>query len=103
MDVQEVTTKVERIAALYSERFGVEYSGDWFLLKLQEELGEMTQAHLILTNRTRRKIASEQEGRDALGKEVADVFAYVLLFAKQMNIDVEEELAKKWYPYLENK
>ncbi len=103
MEIQEITDKVHRVADRYSKEFGVEYASDWFLLKLQEELGEMTRAHLILTNRTRRKVSSEQEGKTALAEEIADVFAYVLLFAKQMNIDVEDAITKKWFPYLENK
>lgn len=102
MNVKEINDKVQRVADRYSTEFNVEYTSDWFLLKLQEEFGEMTRAHLMLTNRTRRKVSSEQEGKDALAEEVADVFAYVLLFAKQMDIDIEDAIAKKWFPYLEN-
>lgn len=102
MNIQEITDKAHRVADLYSKEFSIEYTGDWFLLKLQEELGEMTRAHLMLTNRTRRKVSSEQEGKDALAEEIADVFAYILLFAKQMDVDIEDAITKKWFPYLEN-
>lgn len=101
MDIKEITDKAHRVADQYSKEFNVQYTSDWFLLKLQEEFGEMTRAHLMLTNRTRRKISSEQEGKDALAEEIADVFAYILLFAKQMDINVEDAVAKKWFPFLE--
>lgn len=100
MTIQEITEKAECVSDKYSKEFGIEYTSDWFLLKLQEEFGEIARAHLMLTNRTRRKIASEQEGRRALADEIADVFAYVLLFAKQMDIDIEEAITHKWFAHL---
>ncbi|MEK9155625.1 MAG: pyrophosphatase [Patescibacteria group bacterium] len=100
MNLPELTANVEHVASQYSQEFGVTYTNDWFLLKLQEEFGEMTRAHLMLTNRTRRKAASELEAKKALADEIADVFAYVLLFAKNMDIDIEAALTKKWFAYL---
>ena len=100
MTISELTRNVEQVADQYSQEFGVTYTSDWFLLKLQEELGEMTRAHLVITNRTRRKATSESEAKEALSEEIADVFAYVLLFAKNSDIDIEEALTKKWFAYL---
>lgn len=100
MNIQEITNKIEQVADRYSKDFDIEYTDDWFLLKLQEEFGEMTRAHLMLTHRTRRKISSEQEGKEALAEEVADVFAYILLFAQRMDIDIQDALTKKWFQFL---
>lgn len=100
MELQQLTEKVKRVADEYSKNFGVEYDGDWFLLKLQEELGEMTQKYLIMTNRTRRKPASEAEAKAALAEEIADALSYVLLFAEHVGVDVEEAVKAKWFKYL---
>ncbi len=71
-------------------------------MKLQEEFGEMVQAHLIMTNRTRRKPETEERARDALAQEIADVFCYILLFAKSLDINVEQAVKDKWFAYLPN-
>jgi NTP pyrophosphatase (non-canonical NTP hydrolase) len=55
MDIEQLTEKIQAVADQYSQKFSVEYSDDWFVMKLQEELGELVQAHLILSGRTRRR------------------------------------------------
>lgn len=100
MEINELTNTVKQVAEGYSKKFDVPYDGDWFLLKLQEELGEMTQKYLIMTNRTRRKPESEAEARAALAEEIADTFSYVLLFADYVGADVEEAVKAKWFKYL---
>ena len=103
MEVNEMTEKVKQVANQYAQNFGIKYDGDWFLLKLQEELGEMTQKYLIMTNRTRRKPESEEEAKAALAEEIADTFSYVLLFAEHVGVDVEQAVKDKWFKYLEKK
>ena len=98
--IPELTATLKRVAQQYSEEFGVTYNGDWFLLKLQEELGEMTQKYLIMTNRTRRKPESEELARAALAEEIADTFGYILLLAEHLDIDVEKAVLGKWLKYL---
>jgi NTP pyrophosphatase (non-canonical NTP hydrolase) len=100
MTIAELTEKVSLVTDRYAKDFNVTYTDDWFLLKLQEELGEMTTAHLVLTQRTRRKPESEQAAKNALAEEIADVFSYVLMFAKRSGIDIEEAVANKWFKYL---
>lgn len=96
-----MTETVKKVADRYAQNFNVKYDGDWFLLKLQEELGEMTQKYLIMTNRTRRKPDSEAEARAALAEEIADTFSYILLFADHVGINVEEAVKMKWFKYLD--
>jgi NTP pyrophosphatase (non-canonical NTP hydrolase) len=101
MEIQHFSKTVKEVADQYSKKFGVKYDGDWFPLKLQEELGEMTQKYLIMTNRTRRKLESEAEAKAALAEEIADTFSYVLLFADHVGVDVEESVKAKWFKYLD--
>lgn len=100
MELKQLKETIKQVAEGYSKKFDVPYDGDWFLLKLQEELGEMTQKYLIMTNRTRRKPESEAEARAALAEEIADTFSYVLLFADHVGVDVEEAVKAKWFKYL---
>ena len=47
MDITELTNAVEQISRGYAAAFGIVRDDNWFVLKLQEEVGELTQAHLM--------------------------------------------------------
>ncbi|MEK8227188.1 pyrophosphatase [Oerskovia sp. M15] len=90
------------MSALYARKFGIERDPDWFVLKLAEEMGELTQAFLTVTGRTRPRVtpgaggAVPDDGRAALAAEVADVLAHLLLLARSQGVDVERALEEKW-------
>ena len=69
---------------------------DWFLLKLQEELGELAQAHLRLSSRGRGQ-ATEQDRAD----EAADVLCMLLLYCRRFGIDPDAAVRRKWLSWLE--
>lgn len=71
-----LTERVEAVSALYARKFGIARDPDWFVLKLAEETGELTQAYLAA--------------------EVADVLAHLLLLARSQGIDVERAVREKW-------
>lgn len=91
--LQGLTHRLLAISEVYGRRFGIDRGGDWALLKLQEEVGELTRAHLAATNRSRR---SEEEGRAELDAELADVVAMSLVYAGLAGIDVVAALRRKW-------
>ena len=111
----DLTERVEAVSALYARKFGVERDADWFMLKLAEEVGELTQAFLAATGRTRPRAAAPggsgapgvssgaaggrvvpDDARAALADEVADVVAHVLLLARSQHVDVDAALRRKW-------
>jgi NTP pyrophosphatase (non-canonical NTP hydrolase) len=99
VDLSGWTDEVEEISQQYAERFGVERTSPWFLLKLQEEVGELTEAYLQVTGQGRDKGRSATELRADLEAEVADVLAMLLLFARHHAVDVEDALQGKWMAY----
>lgn len=96
MNIKELTKEVEDISKMYSKRFKIKRDGDWFILKLQEELGELIQSYLMMIRKGRNKGKSTEEIKDNFRKEVADVFSHVLLLAKFYKIDLEKEVEEKW-------
>ena len=96
MNIKELTKEVEDISKMYSKRFKISRDGDWFILKLQEELGELIQSYLMMIRKGRNKGKSAEEIKDNFHKEVADVFSHVLLLAKFYKIDLEKEVEEKW-------
>ncbi len=95
-DIGTITDEVEKISQAYAAKFGIERDSDWFILKLQEELGELIQSYLMATGQARKKGLSEQELSDNFQSEVADVFCHVLLLAKHHGINLEEVVKDKW-------
>jgi NTP pyrophosphatase (non-canonical NTP hydrolase) len=96
LTVPALTDLVEQVSTAYSRRLGFERDADWFLLKLQEEVGELTQAYLRCKGQARGGDRPADQLRSELGAELADVLAHVLLLARSHGIDVPAELDRKW-------
>lgn len=90
--------RLERISRQYEQAFGIPPGEDWLLFKLQEELGELTQAYLAATGRSRHKLQGA-DAREALSAEIADVLGFTLSLAERLGIDADAALAKKWLAY----
>jgi NTP pyrophosphatase (non-canonical NTP hydrolase) len=102
--IQELTAKAKRVMELYKKEFpDVKMGRDYVPFKITEEWGECVQSYLMFTDRGRQKGKSKKEIKAHLEEELADVFAYVLLFAEQEGIDPVEAIMKKWFAYLEKK
>lgn len=92
----ELSQKVLRISDIYAAEHGIERDRDWALLKLQEELGELTAEHLRLSGRAR-----GQADAQALGDEAADVLGMLLIYCAGAGIDLDEAMRRKWLKWLE--
>ena len=92
MELRAAQADVEAISQVYARRFGVERTDDWLFLKLTEEVGELAQAYLARSGRTRSQ-GSDEEFRD----ELADVLAHLLLIAERFGVDLDEALEAKWF------
>lgn len=92
----ELSHKVLRISDIYAAEHGIERDRDWALLKLQEELGELTAEHLRLSGRAR-----GQADAQALGDEAADVLGMLLIYCAGAGIDLDQAMRRKWLKWLE--
>lgn len=96
MNINKVALAIAQISDAYAKKFGIKRDGNWYVLKLQEELGELIQSYLMMTGRGRKKDKSEQEITEEFKKEMADVFCHVILLAKHYDVDLEKEVTEKW-------
>ena len=103
MDVAQLTGQVEHISQVYAETFGIVRDDNWYLLKLQEEVGELTQAHLMRQGQARTKGLSVEQLEAAFRAEVADVLSQILLLAHHHGIDVVDEVDRKWLAHRSEK
>jgi NTP pyrophosphatase (non-canonical NTP hydrolase) len=89
--------EIEVISRVYERRFGVPRTDDWLLLKLQEEMGELVQAYLARSGQSRDRGRTADEIDADFRGEFADVFGQLLVIARRFDIDIEAELAHKWF------
>jgi len=97
VELKKLSDDVEIISRVYARVHGIERTDDWLVLKLHEEVGELTQAFLNLSGRSRDRGLSDDETRDAFRGEVADALAQLLLVARRFDVDLTEELERKWF------
>ncbi len=101
MDIKTLTNDIEKISKSYAAKYGIKRDSDWFILKLQEELGELIQSYLMATGQARKKGLSEKELMGNLESEVADVFCHILLLAKHFDINLEQVVQDKWLVWMD--
>jgi NTP pyrophosphatase (non-canonical NTP hydrolase) len=95
VDIKQLSEEVEHVSQSYADKFNIERDATWFILKLQEEVGELTQSYLMHSGKARVKGKSPAEIRSEFHKEVADVLCQTLLLARFYDIDLEKEIAEK--------
>ncbi len=103
MDINKLAKKVEEVSSGYSNQFGIKRDGDWFIFKIQEELGEMIKDYLMWTKRGRQKGFSEEEIKKNFETELADLLCQVLLFANHNNVDLMKRIEEKWFKHQEER
>lgn len=96
MNIKDLTDEVEKVSLIYSKKFDIDRDGNWFVLKLQEEMGELIQSYLMMIKQGRHKGKTEEEIKENFHKEVADVFCHILLLAKFYKINLKKEVKEKW-------
>lgn len=94
----ELAGQIGRVSDIYARNYDIDRSGDWHLLKLQEEMGELTQAYLTATGRTRRDAGPD--ARADMAREMADVLGMLLLLARDEGIDLDRAVEEKWLSWL---
>lgn len=95
-DFKSLQARCDAISERYAERNGFTRDDAWFMLKLQEEMGEVTQAFVKASGRGRTHGKSEAELKQDLADEVADLFGHLLLFCEHNDIDLAKAFEEKW-------
>lgn len=95
-----LATRIGEVSDIYARNYAIDRSGDWHLLKLQEEMGELTQAYLDATGRSRR--GDGESARAEMAREMADVLGMLLLLARDEGIDLDAAVQEKWLSWLES-
>ena len=97
MDFKKIQKDILKNSKQYSKRHKVKLDADFSLMKLSEEVGELTEAYLILKKKARaEKFVSPKIAKKNVGKELADVIGVVVVLADALKINLEDAIDKKW-------
>ncbi|WP_430591736.1 hypothetical protein [Humidisolicoccus flavus] len=96
MELGELSHRINAISARYAQVYGFERDADWLLLKLHEEVGELTQAHLSRTKRSKTRGKSEELLEQQFALELADALGLLLALAAHEGVDIEQAVQDKW-------
>ena len=96
MNVHKVTRQVKKVSDQYAKKFGIRRDSNWYILKLQEEMGALIQSYLMMTGKGRQTDKTKDQIVEDFHKEMADVFCHVLLLAKHHKINLDKVVEEKW-------
>jgi NTP pyrophosphatase (non-canonical NTP hydrolase) len=94
--LHQLMDEFEAASLRYAEHHGIVRDPDWFMLKLHEEVGELTQSWNRLRGRGLAKGRSKEEIARDLADETADVLGHILLFARENGLDLDAAVERKW-------
>jgi NTP pyrophosphatase (non-canonical NTP hydrolase) len=94
--LMDLMRQFEIASQKYARANDIERDDDWFVLKLQEEVGEVTQVWNALSGRGRHKGQTKEEMLQKLSDETADLLGHVLLLAHHQGLDLETSIKRKW-------
>ena len=92
-NLEDFIDRLKAISDRYGRVYDVDRGGDWHLLKIQEEMGELTQSYLAMTHRSRR---DAKPAKHEVAMEMADVLCMLLLMARAEGIDLNAAITEKW-------
>lgn len=95
-----LSERIVKVGEIYAGRHNIQRSPDWYLLKLTEELGELTAEHLSISGRARAIADGSRGSREALENEAADLFGQFVLYLHANDIDIEAAIERKWLRHL---
>ncbi len=97
MEFKKVEEGIVKNAMEYGEKYNVKIDEDFALLKLYEEVGELSQAVLIHRKKSRpEKYLNTDASLKEVADELADVLGMVIVNAHLFGVDLEEAVNRKW-------
>jgi len=96
LTLTDLQARFDAASQNYCKLYGLTRDRDWIMLKLLEEVGELTQIWNRQTGRGRTKGQTADDLHRALEDETADVLGMVLLVAQENGLDLNAAIARKW-------
>jgi len=96
-ELKKIQSDIAKVSNFYAQTFRIGRDKDWYILKLQEEMGELSKAYINYTGRGKNKDGNFQ---NELIEELADVFAHLLLLCDSLDVDINKAIQEKWLRFI---
>lgn len=96
MNLKEVAIHCDKAWSQYAEKFQIHRYDEFYLLKMQEELGELSRAFLELRGSEKKSRASTEELKKKFAEEIAVLVGNSLILAHHFEVDLEAIIKEKF-------
>jgi NTP pyrophosphatase (non-canonical NTP hydrolase) len=96
MNLKEIALHCEKAWDQYAEKFQIHRDDEFYLLKMQEELGELSRAFLELRGSEKKRKSSPEELKKKFADDIAVLVGNALILAHHFNIDLETTIKSKF-------
>lgn len=96
MNLKEAALHCSKAWNQYADKFKIERDDEFYLFKMQEELGELTRAFLELRGSEKKSKATGDELKKAFASDVASLVGNALILALHFDIDLEQNIKDKF-------
>lgn len=96
MDMDDAGQHCEKAWAQYAEKNNICRDDEFYLFKMQEELGELTRAFLELRGSERRGTKASEELLQKFAGDVASLVGNALILARHFQVDLVDNIKAKF-------
>ncbi|HEX2579974.1 MAG TPA: hypothetical protein VHK67_06205 [Rhabdochlamydiaceae bacterium] len=96
MDLEEAALHCEKAWSQYAKKFSIRRDDEFYFLKMQEELGELTRAFLEIRGSEKQRKTSTDELKKKFAGDVASLVGNALILARHFDVDLEATIKAKF-------
>jgi NTP pyrophosphatase (non-canonical NTP hydrolase) len=96
MNLKEAALHCEKAWSQFAEKFQIHRDDEFYLFKMQEELGELTRAFLELRGSEKTSKTTAEELKKQLASDIASLVGNALILALHFDVDLEATIKHKF-------
>jgi NTP pyrophosphatase (non-canonical NTP hydrolase) len=96
MNLKEAALHCDKAWGQYAEKFKIRRYDEFYLLKMQEELGELSRAFLELRGSEKQRKISSDELKKKFAADIAVLVGNALILAHHFDVDLEATIKEKF-------
>lgn len=96
MNIKEMAQHCEKAWGQYAEKFQIHRDDEFYLFKMQEELGELTRAFLELRGSEKKSKSTTEELKKKFAGDVASIVGNALILSLHFGVDLETTIKAKF-------
>jgi NTP pyrophosphatase (non-canonical NTP hydrolase) len=96
MNLKETALHCEKAWSQYAEKFQIHRDDEFYLFKMQEELGELTRSFLELRGSEKKRKTAMKELKKKFAFDIASLVGNALILALYFDVDLEATIKTKF-------